>query len=149
MDSASARMTMILVLIRDRHLDANLASWAALAMFPFDDDVRAGRKFRKEAKRLADSYAEDLANAPDNEIEELAVTALEELRALAVDHGEAYYTDHYGKVLAAAADPKTPTLERKCSQCGKWFEGIEQACSSCSAKRKTVPRALGQETRDG
>ena len=46
MDSATARMAMVLELVGERHLDPNLASWAALAMFPFDDEVRARRRFR-------------------------------------------------------------------------------------------------------
>lgn len=140
MDSATARMAMVFELVGERHLDANLASWVALAMFPFDDQVRAGRRFRKAARQLADSYAGELADAPDDEIEELTVAALERLRDLATEQGETYYSNHYGKVLAAAADPTTPTLERRCSGCGEWFEGLEDVCSSCGTERKTVAR---------
>ncbi len=146
--SASAQMAVIVELVRERHLDVNLASWAALAMFPCDDNVRAGRKFREAAKRLAGSYATKLAQAPDDRIEELTVAALERLRTLATDQGETYHSDHYGKVLSAAADPQTPTLERKCSGCGEWFEGLEEECPSCGTERKTVPRALATETRE-
>src|SRR5262249_16745612 len=114
--------------------------WAALAMFPFDDQVRSGRRFRKVAKQLADAYASELAGVSDDEIEELTVAALERLCDLASEQGEPYYRDHYGKILAAAADPTTPTLERKCGGCGAWFEGFENVCSSCGTERKTVTR---------
>jgi hypothetical protein len=113
MDSATARMAMVFELVGERHLDANLASWVSLAMFPFEDQVRGGRRFRKAARQLADSYASELAEAPDDEIEELTVAALGRLRELATAQGETYYSNHYAKVLAAAADPTTPTLERR------------------------------------
>jgi len=138
MDSATSRMVVIQMLIEERHLDPNRASWAAVAMFPFDDNVRAGRKFRKEARRTADAYAHRLAGVPDETVELLTLETLEQLRDAATMHGEDYYANHFASVLAKAADPETLTLERKCSSCNMWFTGLEMSCASCGTDRRKV-----------
>jgi hypothetical protein len=138
MDSASSRMVVIQSLIAERHLDPNRASWAAVAMFPFDDTVRAGRKFRKEAGRASDTYARQLEGASDELVELLTLATLEHLRDTASMYGEGYYANHFASILALAADPETPTLERKCSNCNSWFTGLEPSCASCGRERKKV-----------
>lgn len=138
MDSASARLEIIQSLIAERHLDPNRASWAAVAMFPFDDNVRAGRKFRKEAGRTADAYANRLADVPDETVELLTLATLEQLRDTATMHGEDYYANHFASILAMASDPETPTLERKCGSCNEWFTGLEPSCVGCGTERRKV-----------
>jgi hypothetical protein len=107
MDSATARVTVMVRLVEEDGIEPELASWAALAMFPFDDRVKAGRKFRKQGRRLADLYADQAAGVRDAEHLRLVTLAfIEALHEAAEANGETYYRDHYANVLAAATQRK-------------------------------------------
>lgn len=99
MGTEERRLAMYLYFQETRGFSRQAAGRVALAMMPLDDDWQPGRRFEKAARKLSRRFSKAAKRAAPEEADRLAITTLEQMRALAVEHGEHYYSSRYDRAL--------------------------------------------------
>jgi hypothetical protein len=100
MGSDERKLGAMMYFQEEKGLEGAVAGRSVLAMMPLDDAVRPGRAFEKAARKLSKQFAKSAKRADGGEIDRLATETLQQIRTLAVEHGEEYYAQRYDQALS-------------------------------------------------
>ena len=93
------KLAMLLYLQEERGFSMEVASRTVLALMPLDDAVRPPGATRRQLVSSRNSSPKASKHSDPGESDRLATRTLEELRILALDHGDSYYAERYNTAL--------------------------------------------------
>jgi hypothetical protein len=99
MGSDTRKLAMMMFFKEERGCSSAIAGRAVLAMMPLDDGYEPSRGFEKGARKLAKQFSKQSKHASPDELDRLATETLNAIKALAVEHGEGYYSQRYDAAL--------------------------------------------------